>query len=171
MNLRPLVAPVICGVIIFTAISCNNVNQKPSGPVVVSLNAPADIYKTLIDSATRARNKAYAPYSKFLVGSAVLAESGVIYTGCNVENASYGLTNCAERTAIFKAVSAGEKRIKAVAVVTDVPEFSAPCGACRQVIYEFGTDVDVVMANLSGKYKVEKISSLLPHAFGPENLK
>jgi cytidine deaminase len=87
-----------------------------------------------------------------------------------VENASYGLTNCAERTAIFKAISAGQKKIRAIAIASDVPDFDAPCGACRQVIYEFGQDADVVMANLSGKYKIEKISSLLPYAFGPESL-
>ena len=167
MNLRTTPTIVIFGIILFAATSCNNTKPKTSEPTALNSNVLADIYKTLIDSATKARNNAYAPYSKFLVGSAVLTESGVIYTGCNVENASYGLTNCAERTAIFKAISAGERKIKAVAVVTDVPEFDAPCGACRQVIYEFGKDVDVIMANLSGKYKVEKISALLPYAFGP----
>jgi len=167
MNLTPTAIIAIVGISVFAAISCNNTNQNASQPTAQNSNVPADIFKTLIDSATKARNNAYAPYSKFLVGSAVLAGSGAIYTGCNVENASFGLTNCAERTAIFKAISAGEKRIKAVAVVTDVPELTAPCGACRQVIYEFGRDVDVIMANLKGKQKIEKISKLLPDAFGP----
>lgn len=128
------------------------------------------IYQKLIRIARRARNNAYAPYSRFKVGSAVLTDRGKIYSGCNVENASYGLTNCAERTAIFKAVSDGQRKIKAIAIVLDAPDFGAPCGACRQVIYEFGPQADVIMATVKGKYKIAKISELLPYAFGPENL-
>lgn len=126
--------------------------------------------KQLIEAAREAREKAYCPYSKFKVGAALLAESGKIYTGVNVENASYGLTNCAERTALFKAVSEGERKFKAIAVVLDAPDFGAPCGACRQVIYEFGRNMDVIMATVSGKYKIMKADELLPLAFGPENL-
>lgn len=128
------------------------------------------IVRKLIDAAKAARERAYAPYSKFKVGAAVLASSGKVYTGCNVENASYGLTCCAERTAIFKAVSAGERRIKSIAIVLDAPDYGAPCGACRQVIYEFGGKVEVVLGTVKGKYKIMKIGELLPLAFGPENL-
>ena len=127
------------------------------------------MYEELIQKAKQARERAYAPYSKYLVGAALLTKSGEIYTGCNVENASYGLTNCAERTAIFKAVSEGEKEFQAIAIVLDGP-VGAPCGACRQVIREFGTEIDVEMANLEGDVKVEKIKDLLPHSFGPEFL-
>lgn len=127
------------------------------------------ILKKLISLAKSARLKAYAPYSKFKVGAAVYS-GGKIYTGCNVENASYGLTVCAERNAIFKAVSSGVKKISAIAVVLDAPDYGAPCGACRQVIYEFGKDIDVIMATTKGKYKVVKIAEILPYAFGPENL-
>lgn len=124
----------------------------------------------LIGAAKEAREKAYCPYSKFKVGAALLSESGSIFTGVNVENASYGLTNCAERTAIFKAVSEGIRKFKAIAIVLDAPDFGAPCGACRQVIYEFGPETEVIMATVSGKYKVMKIKDLIPLAFGPENL-
>lgn len=127
-------------------------------------------YKELIEAAKKAREFAYAPYSKFKVGAAVLTEDGKIFGGCNVENASYGATNCAERTAIFKAVSEGYRKFKAIAIVLDENDFGAPCGICRQVIFEFGKDIDVVMANLKGEYEVQKISELLPKAFGPENL-
>ena len=152
-------------------VSCKN--EKPAAiqpPLAGDSAALGNVYQQLIDSATKVRKNAYAPYSKFFAGSAVLGQSGAIYTGCNVENSSYGLTNCAERTAIFKAIAAGEKKLKAISVVSDVPDFDAPCGACRQVIYEFGKDIDVIMSNLSGKDKTEKITSLLPYAFGPESL-
>ena len=94
--------------------------------------------KELIDAAIQAREKAYVPYSKFKVGAAVLTKSGIIVSGCNVENASYGLSNCAERTAIFKAVSEGEQDFSVIAVAADTERPVAPCGACRQVIAEFG---------------------------------
>ena len=132
-------------------------------------NLPA-VYQKLIRIARQARKNAYAPYSRFKVGAAVLTEGGKIYSGCNVENASYGLTNCAERTAIFRAVADGQKKIKAIAIVLEAPDFGAPCGACRQVIYEFGPSAEVIMATVAGKFKVKKISELLPDAFGPENL-
>lgn len=128
-------------------------------------------YSKLIEAATEARKKAYAPYSKFQVGAAVLCDDGTIFTGCNVENASYGLTCCAERTAIFKAVSEGHQKFQAIAIVLDSPDPSAPCGACRQVIFEFGPHIDVVMANVgSKKVDVMKITELIPRAFGPSSL-
>jgi len=113
---------------------------------------------------------AYAPYSRFPVGAAALAGSGRIYAGCNVENASYGLCNCAERTAIFSAIAAGEKAIKAVAVFTPTPLPTAPCGACRQVIHEFGPEA-LVISVCDTKNRIEtRLSALLPAAFGPGDL-
>ena len=104
----------------------------------------------LIAAATAVREKAFAPYSRFRVGAAVRGASGRIHAGCNVESASFGLTCCAERVAVFKAVSEGETAIEAVAIVTDVSPPAAPCGACRQVLYEFGPDAVVVRAELAG---------------------
>lgn len=126
--------------------------------------------KKLIAEAARARKRAYAPYSKFLVGSAVLGSSGKIYGGCNVENASYGLTICAERTAIFRSVAEGEKKIRALAVLYDKVHLGSPCGACRQVIREFGKHLPVIQANLQGHYRVVPLEELLPGSFGPEVL-
>ncbi|RMH59110.1 MAG: cytidine deaminase [Candidatus Hydrogenedentota bacterium] len=128
-------------------------------------------YRMLVERAKEARERAYAPYSRFPVGAALLCEDGTIYTGCNVENASYGLTCCAERTAIFKAVSEGHTKFRAISVVLDSTDPSAPCGACRQVIFEFGPDIDVVMANVgSESVDVVKITDLIPRAFGPSSL-
>ena len=113
---------------------------------------------------------AYAPYSRFPVGAAVLGGSGKVYAGCNVENASYGLCNCAERTAIFSAVAAGERSIRAVTVYTPTPLPTAPCGACRQVIHEFGPDA-LVISVCDAKNRVEtRLPALLPGAFGPGDL-
>jgi cytidine deaminase len=125
-------------------------------------------YENLIAEAMKAREKAHAPYSRFAVGAALLAKSGRIYTGCNVENASYGLSTCAERVAVFKAVSEGERDFEAIAVVTEkgVP----PCGACRQVLMEFGEDIQVIVANGDGEYRVFALRELLPEAFTPEHL-
>jgi cytidine deaminase len=125
-------------------------------------------YENLIAEAMKAREKAHAPYSRFAVGAALLAKSGRIYTGCNVENASYGLSTCAERVAVFKAVSEGERDFEAIAVVTEkgVP----PCGACRQVLMEFGEDIQVIVANGAGEYRVFTLRELLPEAFTPEHL-
>ena len=125
----------------------------------------------LISLAKKARARAYAPYSKFKVGAAVLAESGRIYKGCNVENASYGLTVCAERAAISRMVSEGETKFKAIAVVTDQKRPASPCGACRQVIAEFAPEAQVVMANLRGTVLVEKLSRLLPSQFRREKIR
>jgi cytidine deaminase len=120
--------------------------------------------------ARRAARTSYSPYSKFAVGAAVLAGSGKIYTGCNVENASYGLCNCAERTAIFSAVAAGERTFKCVVVYTPTTSATPPCGACRQVINEFGPQARVVSICDSGERIETSLDALLPAAFGPGNL-
>ncbi len=126
--------------------------------------------KELIQKALEAQKKAYVPYSNFRVGAALLTEDGEIFTGCNIEIASYSPTICAERTAIFKAVSEGHKKIKAIAIVGD-SDFTYPCGVCRQVIREFGKDATIIIANSEEEYKEYKIDDLLPHSFGPEDLK
>jgi len=130
---------------------------------------PAQL-RRLEKSARAAARAAYAPYSRFPVGAAVLAGSGRIYSGCNVENASYGLCNCAERTAIFAAVAAGERKIRAVAVFTPTPAPTAPCGACRQVIHEFGPGVPVVSVCATSRRLESDAAALLPLAFGPDDL-
>ena len=130
---------------------------------------PVNVNK-LIDKAIEARRYAYAPYSKFKVGAAVLTDKNNIYTGCNVENASYGGTICAERVAVCKAVSAGEKGIKAIAIVYDENDMAFPCGICRQFIFEFGDDIAIISANLKGEFEIKKISELLPNGFGGKNL-
>lgn len=124
----------------------------------------------LIEMALAARENAYTPYSRFKVGAALLTKDGKVFTGCNVENASYGLACCAERTAIFKAVSEGHKEFDAIAVVADVPGYCSPCGACRQVLSEFGGKVEVHMGNLKGDYRTAKVEELLPGFFSPEDL-
>ncbi len=131
-------------------------------------------YQNLIDKAIEVRNKAYAPYSKFKVGAAVLCQDGSVFTGCNVENASFGLTCCAERIAIFNAVAAGQKNFTAVAIALESQQLCSPCGACRQVMAEFGvdTDLDVIICNLeNGSIDITKLSDLLPQAFGSICLK
>jgi cytidine deaminase len=133
----------------------------------------ADVEARLICAARDVWARAYAPYSKFKVGSAVLAAmpSGAeIFAGCNVENASFGLTICAERNAVFQAVASGARSIIAVAVVTDAPVPTMPCGACRQVLREFGPDMVVVGATLGGLIRHYRLSHLLPDSFGPEDL-
>ena len=124
----------------------------------------------LIRKALEVRENAYVPYSHFKVGAALLATSGKVYTGCNVESASYGGTNCAERTALFKAVSEGEKEYKAIAVVGDPATYTFPCGICRQVLVEFGTDLEVIVARTENDYKVFTLDELLPHSFTPKDL-
>lgn len=128
-------------------------------------------YNELIDLALKAKEFAYVPYSKFRVGAALEAENGSIYTGCNVENASYGGTNCAERTALFKAISEGNQKFKRIAIVSDSPDFTYPCGICRQVLAEFGTDLEIITANAAGEYEVHPLYEILPYAFTPEQLK
>lgn len=122
------------------------------------------------DAAESASRNAYCPYSEFPVGAAVLTEDGLIFTGCNVENASYGLTMCAERNAMFHAVSEGHRRIRLIVVVTPTDEPTPPCGACRQVINELGPDAEVLSFDRSGNVVRSTIDELLPGAFGPENL-
>jgi len=119
----------------------------------------------LVEAAKAVLNNAYAPYSKFKVAAAVKTRSGKVYTGVNVENASYGLTVCAERVAVFKAVSEGEREFVAIAIASDSPEKTVPCGACRQVLYEFSEDMDVIMANRDGDYEVARLKDLLPRGF------
>jgi cytidine deaminase len=126
-----------------------------------------DEYQGLVDAATSARGRAYAPYSGFQVGAALLGESGRVYAGCNVENVSYGLSSCAERNAVFRAVGDGERRFTAIVVVTATATPTAPCGACRQVLSEFaaGGDMDVVMVTTGGTRKTRRLSALLPESF------
>ena len=118
-----------------------------------------------IEAAKAAREFAHAPFSNFKVGAALHTRSGKIFTGCNVENASYGLTICAERTAIVKAISEGEKEFDAITVVTDTEKLTPPCGACRQFIWEFCGDIPVIMANLKGEVRRDRSGALLPYAF------
>lgn len=119
----------------------------------------------LIAAAVRARENAQAPFSKFKVGAAVEDSQGRIYTGCNVENATYGLTICAERLAIFKALSEGARQFQRVAVVADTTELTPPCGACRQILWEFCGDVEIVLGNLQGKSESLRLGALFPRAF------
>jgi cytidine deaminase len=124
---------------------------------------------SLIEAAAAARQQAYVPYSNYPVGAAVLTASGTIYTGCNIEIASFGATVCGERTAAFKAVSEGERDLVAVAVVTS--NGAAPCGICRQVLYEFGPGMEVIMVDTAGSVTWEgPLTDLLPHGFGPQKL-
>ncbi len=123
----------------------------------------------LIEVAKKYRERAYAPYSKFQVGAAVLTKSGHVYGGCNIENASYPVTNCAERTAIFKAVSEGEREFEAIAIVADTSGPCAPCGMCRQAICEFRIG-RVIMANLKGDSKAVSLEEILPFAFTENDL-
>lgn len=133
-------------------------------------------YKTLIENAIEARKMAYVPYSKFAVGAALLSKDGEIFRGCNIENASFGGTNCAERTALFKAVSEGVRNFEAICVVgakvdSDELDWCPPCGICRQVLREFcSLDMPVILAKNTEEYKVYTLEQMLPQSFGPENL-
>jgi len=138
-------------------------------PATMSL-VPAQ-RRRLIAAARRAAQAAHAPYSKFRVGAAVLAGSGKIFTGANVENASYGLSNCAERTAVFTAVAAGDRKIVAVAVYTPTRKPTLPCGACRQVIHEFGPKAVILSACRSRERIETTLDQLLPGAFGRKHLR
>ena len=122
-------------------------------------------FSRLIEKAKEARLKAYTPYSQFTVGSALLTDNGFIFTGCNVENISFGLSICAERVAIFKAISAGYQKFEAIAIVGDTRGPCVPCGACRQVMIEFSPEMDVIMTNLQNEIKIQKAKELLPNAF------
>ncbi|MEW6447721.1 MAG: cytidine deaminase [Bacillota bacterium] len=123
-------------------------------------------YEDLVGRALAAKEKAYAPYSGIRVGAAVKTGDGAIFTGANVENASYGLTICAERVAVAKAVTEGYRDIVAVAIVWEGEGFCTPCGACRQVLHEFGPGMRVIMTDAQGNYREEVLAALLPHAFG-----
>jgi len=122
-------------------------------------------HDALIAAARTAREHAHAPFSNFRVGAAVRAKSGRVFTGCNVENATYGLTLCAERVAIFKAISEGERGFDAVAVVADTDTLTPPCGACRQILWEFCGDAEVILANLEGKVERHRMAALFPKPF------
>jgi cytidine deaminase len=127
--------------------------------------------KQLINEAISAREMAYVPYSTFKVGAALLAKDGTVYKGCNIENAGYSMTNCAERTAFFKAVSEGVKDFVKLAVVADTEGPVSPCGACRQVISEFcDPEMEVILTNLKGDVQVTTVAELLPGAFSPRDL-
>lgn len=128
-------------------------------------------YTKLLEMAEEAKEKAYVPYSNFKVGAALLTKSQKIYTGCNVEVASYGATNCAERTAIFKAVSEGEREFEAIAIASSNEDETFPCGICRQVIVEFGKDIKIILGNSKkGVVKVYDINELLPHSFTKDDM-
>lgn len=128
----------------------------------------------LIKAACQARSRSYSPYSHFSVGAALLTKQGRIYTGCNIESASFSPTNCAERTAFFTAVSQGEREFEAIAIVggkEDWDSFCAPCGVCRQVMAEFCTgDFRIILGNSGGEIREYTLNELLPFRFGPENL-
>jgi len=126
--------------------------------------------ETLISAARQARENAHAPYSNFRVGAALRATSGRVFGGCNVENATYGLTVCAERIAIFKAISEGERGFDAISVVTDTDALTPPCGACRQLIWEFCGDIPVIMANLKGRVEIMQMQNLFPRPFDSSHL-
>jgi cytidine deaminase len=130
-----------------------------------------DKKEELIEAATRVRENSYAPFSNFRVGAALETDDGEIIAGCNVESASYGLTVCAERVAIWKAISMGKRKIKHIAVVADTEELTPPCGVCRQIIWEFGGDIPVILANLKGKVETVMMKDLLPRAFDTKFLK
>lgn len=125
--------------------------------------------EALLDRARHARTYSYSPYSKFAVGAAVLCADGSIFEGVNIENASFGLTNCAERTAIFSALAAGQREFVAIAIVADTAGPCAPCGACRQVMQEFQVPL-VLMGNIRGEYKSVTLEALLPYSFSAEQL-
>jgi cytidine deaminase len=127
--------------------------------------------ESLIEAAKRARMQSVAPFSNFLVGAALKTAEGKVYTGCNVESASYGLTVCAERVAIWKALSEGERQFTDLAVVADTETLTPPCGTCRQIIWEFARGAKIVFANLAGKTEEFHIADLLPRAFDARFLK
>lgn len=134
------------------------------------MSLPHGILQELITAAHSASEFSYSPYSRFRVGAAVLTEHDKIFVGCNVENASYGLTMCAERNAVFQAIAKGKRRIKAVLVYTPTSKPVTPCGACRQVIYEFGPEADIISVCNGSDVIHKKVFDLLPNAFGSQDL-
>jgi cytidine deaminase len=146
---------------------------QQNAPPVAGLKASilmSKTYQELAKIAKHVRFAAHAPYSGFHVGAALLTKSGKVFTGCNIENSSYGLTICAERTAIFKAVSEGERDFRAIAVASDDSNFTPPCGACRQVLIDLAGNIDFVMVNAKMKIKVIPLNSLIPMAFTNKTL-
>ena len=139
-------------------------------------NAPDSRIIELIERALKARENSYCPYSNYAVGACLEAEDGSLYDGCNVENASYGATNCAERTAVFKAVSEGKKRFVRIAIAGGVKgqnpkDYAYPCGVCRQVLNEFtDSSMEIIVAISTEIYEIKTLGELLPDAFGPNNL-
>ena len=126
---------------------------------------PAETIEQLIEAARAARERAHAPFSKFRVGAAIEDDDGRTYSGCNVESASYGLTMCAERVAVFRAISEGASKLVRMAVVADTEELTLPCGACRQILWEFLGDAELILANLSGATERLRISQIFPRPF------
>jgi cytidine deaminase len=120
---------------------------------------------TLTDTALAVRNNAHAPYSHFLVGAALETDDGRVFTGCNIENATYGLSVCAERVAVFKAISDGARKFRRVAVAADTDVLTPPCGACRQILWEFCGDIEVTLVNLNGKSETFRMKDLFPRPF------
>jgi cytidine deaminase len=128
-------------------------------------------YSGLIKSAISAKQNSYAPYSNFHVGAAVLTEDGSIFSGCNVENAAFGATNCAERSAIFTAISAGKRNIQAIVIISDLEDYTFPCGICRQVISEFAdSNIKIILAKNENDYIVKTLEEILPGAFSKKDL-
>jgi cytidine deaminase len=119
----------------------------------------------LLEAALESRKYAYAPYSNFLVGAALEDETGRVYTGCNIENATYGLTMCAERVALYKALSEGVRKFRRIAVAAATDQLTPPCGSCRQLLWEFGGDIEVVLVNPAGKTETHCMKDLFPRAF------
>lgn len=141
------------------------------------MNAINAMIEELIEQAINAREFSYSPYSGYRVGAALMTEDGVVYTGCNIENAAYTPTNCAERTAFFKAVSEGKRAFRAIAIAGGpdgdaITQYAYPCGVCRQVMMEFCEPqaFDVIVAKSKSEYQVKKLQELLPDGFGPSNL-
>lgn len=126
---------------------------------------PSSRVESLVEAAIRARERAHAPFSKFRVGAALEDESGRVFTGCNIENATYGLTMCAERVAVFKAISEGISKITRVVVVADTDVLTPPCGACRQILWEFGAGAELVLANLAGRRERLTLLEIFPRPF------
>ena len=128
------------------------------------------IVEKLIGIAIEQLRFSYAPYSHFKVGAALLAKNGTVYGGCNIENAAYGPSNCAERTAVFKAVSEGHRKFKRIAIATAGEKMSGPCGVCRQVLHEFAPDLEIILINCKNETVEYTLTELLPHSFGPADL-
>lgn len=127
-------------------------------------------YDELLEQAKKAKEYAYVPYSNFRVGAALLGKSGKVYLGCNVENAAYSVTNCAERTALFKAVSEGEREFAAIAVTSDSDDITYPCGVCRQALVEFAPDMDVISSNRELEFEILRADELLPRYFSGKEM-